>query len=156
MWKEPGHHFSVCFSHQCVMLFTGVCEHPFQEDIQVQDEASKLEWISRLPWSAAPLGNYRVAPQLSYFQPNFNFHPLDLLVSVTHQNLLLVQGMIYHDHIASKLFFQQAKRTELFRPASHFRPWLTRLQLRYPPTHIQEENKSHHDICRVINFVLCQ
>lgn len=60
-------------------------EHPLQEDIQVQGEAFKLEWISPLPWSTAPLDNYHVAPQLSYFQPNFNFHPLDLLVSVTHQ-----------------------------------------------------------------------
>jgi len=64
---------------------TAEVEHPFQEDIQVQGEASKPESISPLPWSAAPLGNYRVAPQLSYFYPNFNIHPLDILLSVTHQ-----------------------------------------------------------------------
>ena len=72
------------------------------------------------------------------------------------RNLLLVQGITYHDHIASKLSFQQAKQTELFKPASHSRPRLTSLQLRYPPTCIQEQNKSHHAICRVINFVLYQ
>lgn len=51
-------------------------ERPFQEDIQVQGEASKPEGASPLPWSAPPLGNYHVIPQLSSFQPEFNFHPV--------------------------------------------------------------------------------
>lgn len=72
------------------------------------------------------------------------------------RNLLLVPGTTYHDHIASKLSFQQAKQTELFKPASLSRHWLTPLQLRCPLPRVQEENKSHHAICRVINFTLCQ
>lgn len=148
----------MCFSHQCVMLSSSHMaglEHPFQEDIQVRDEASKLELISPTPWSAAPLGNQPRCSTVVLFPASTSIQWIFLYL-LHIRNILPVQRITCHDHIASKLSFQQARQPELFKLASYPRPWLTPLQLRYLPTHSQEENKSHHAICSVINFVLCQ